>query len=187
MIKSELKFLDLVGWRWICMTFLLSCNVYWTLKLTYVGPRCLNKLLSVKLTCKKQRRVQICPIILRELLRLSSLFPRSVFWSWCAEGSFSTFSFPHSPAHLRSVGWCRRGRGRGEESGKREGKRGLKNEFGKFPLVMMFLLQRHNLFVGFQTLYVHFKTIFWNDFKQALLNLWSSVIKLKLFLYLQAK
>lgn len=182
MIKSELKFLDLVGWRWICMTFLLSCNVYWTLELTYVGPRCLNKLLSVKLTCKKQRRVQICPIILRELLRLSSLFPRSVFWSWCAEGSFSTFlpPFPRSPS---LSGLMREGEG----SGEREGKRGLKNEFGKFPLVMMFLLQRHNLFVGFQTLYVHFKTIFWNNFKQALLNLWSSVIKLQLFLYLQAK
>ena len=176
MIKSELKFLDLVGWRWICMTFLLSCNVYWTLELTYVGPRCLNKLLSVKLTCKKQRRVQICPIILRELLRISGLFPRSVFLSWCAEGSFSTFlpPFPRSPS---LSGLMREG----EESGEREGKRGLKNEFGKFPLVMMFLLQRHNLFVGFQTLYVHFKTIFWNDFKQALLNLWSSVIKTTAF------
>ena len=128
MIKSELKFLDLVGWRWICMTFLLSCNVYWTLELTYVGPRCLNKLLSVKLTCKKQRRVQICPIILRELLRLSSLFPRSVFWSWCAEGSFSTFSFPHSPAHLRSVGWC--GRGRRVERGR--GREALKTSLGNF-------------------------------------------------------
>ena len=127
MIKSELKFLDLVGWRWICMTFLLSCNVYWTLELTYVGPRCLNKLLSVKLTCKKQRRVQICPIILRELLRLSSLFPRSVFWSWCAEGSFSTFlpPFPRSPS---LSGLMREGRrverGRGREA--------LKTSLGNF-------------------------------------------------------
>lgn len=132
MIKSELKFLDLVGWRWICMTFLLSCNVYWTLELTYVGPRCLNKLLSVKLTCKKQRRVQICPIILRELLRLSSLFPRSVFWSWCAEGSFSTFlpPFPRSPSLSGLMQ-------EGEESGEREGKRGrgreaLKTSLGNF-------------------------------------------------------
>lgn len=180
MIKSELKFLDLVGWRWICMTFLLSCNVYWTLELTYVGPRCLNKLLSVKLTCKKQRRVQICPIILRELLRLSSLFPRSAFWSWCAEGSFSTFSFPHSPAHLRSVGWC--GRGRRVERGR--GREALKTSLGNFHWWWCFY---YNDIIGFQTLYVHFKTIFWNNFKQALLNLWSSVIKLQLFLYLQAK
>ena len=179
MIKSELKFLDLVGWRWICMTFLLSCNVYWTLELTYVGPRCLNKLLSVKLTCKKQRRVQICPIISRELLRLSSLFPRSVFWSWCAEGSFSTFlpPFPRSPS---LSGLMREGKG----SGEREGKRGLKTSLGNFHWWWCFY---YNDIIGFQTLYVHFKTIFWNNFKQALLNLWSSVIKLQLFLYLQAK
>ena len=131
MIKSELKFLDLVGWRWICMTFLLSCNVYWTLELTYVGPRCLNKLLSVKLTCKKQRRVQICPIILRELLRLSSLFPRSVFWSWCAEGSFD---FPSPIPPLTFAQWVDAG---GEGGGGRRVERGrgreaLKTSLGNF-------------------------------------------------------
>lgn len=144
-IESQLKFLDL-GWQEMKLYYpLLRCKKKKRLKLTYVVPRRLNKLLSVKLTWKKLGRVQICSILVRQILRLSGLFLRSVFWSWAAEGSFSNFPFPHPPALLRSVGG--EGRVRGVEGG-----RWSENEFGKFPPTMMFLLQPYYCLKSFRRL-----------------------------------